>query len=306
MDNAYTSIANYLQQLQERYHVQICIKDFCGFIPINKDLDEALRPFLSHTNPFCMYMKSNRAHWHLCLSMIRGMFNKLERTRKAYFGVCHCGLGEYVVPIFSGKTLLGSVNAGFFPVAPNKVARRIDCSCGKAPALSTEKAWELYHAHICTPTIDPEVLLPGLELLAAYLGQTYQILRQTHTTDNGTVRYRNSSEDTILSHALAYVRQNAASHFTVAQVADFCHCSESYLSRIFKRRTGVNINTYVNKIRVEQAKSNLLLSNDNIAEVSSRVGFSDPNYFSRVFTQMIGISPTEYRRRFQEAPTEKR
>ena len=305
MDNAYASISNYLQQLQERYHVQICIKDFCGFIPINKDLDEALRPFLSHTNPFCMYMKSNRAHWYMCLSMIRGMFNKLERTRKAYFGVCHCGLGEYVVPIFSGKTLLGSVNAGFFPVAPNKVARRVACGCGKAPALSTEKAWELYHAHICTPTIAPEVLLPGLELLAAYLGQTYQFLRQTHATDNGTVRYRNSSEDTILSHALAYVRQNDASHFTVAQVADFCHCSESYLSRIFKRRTGVNINTYVNKIRVEQAKSNLLFSDDNIAEVASQVGFSDPNYFSRVFTRMMGISPTEYRRRFQDTPSEK-
>ena len=99
---------------------------------------------------------------------------------------------------------------------------------------------------------------------------------------------------------MEYIRHNTASRIAVSELAAFCHCSESYLSRIFKRRTGVNINVYVNKVRVEQAKNSLLLSHDSIAEIASRVGFSDPNYFSRVFTRIIGISPTEFRRRFQQ------
>lgn len=300
MASNYQHIAQYLHRLQSRYDVQICIKDFCGFIPINKELDEALRPFLAHTNPYCMYMKSNQAHWWQCLSMIRGMFDKLERKKQTYFGVCHAGLGEYVVPIYSGDTLLGSVNAGFFPVNPRKLERRICRSCSQEPALDPEEAKKLYRSCIHTPSIDPEDLLPGLELVAEYLGQTYQILQRTHAAPESTVRYYTSSEDTILSHAMEYIRHNTASRIAVSELAAFCNCSESYLSRIFKRRTGVNINVYVNKVRVEQAKNSLLLSHDSIAEIASRVGFSDPNYFSRVFTQIIGISPTEFRRRFQQ------
>ena len=148
--------------------------------------------------------------------------------------------------------------------------------------------------------IDPEDMLPGLEMLAEYLGQTYRVLQRTHAKPNASIRYHTSSEDTILSHAIEYIRQNAANKITVSELAAFCLCSESYLSRIFKRRTGVNINVYINKVRVEQAKNNLILSHDSIADIALRVGFSDPNYFSRVFTQIIGISPTEFRRRFQQ------
>ena len=241
MASNYQHIAQYLHRLQSRYDVQICIKDFCGFIPINKELDEALRPFLAHTNPYCMYMKSNQAHWWQCLSMIRGMFDKLERKKQTYFGVCHAGLGEYVVPIYSGETLLGSVNAGFFPVNPRKLERRICRSCSQEPALDPEEAKKLYRSCIHAPAIDPEDLLPGLELVAEYLGQTYQILQRTHAAPESTVRYYTSSEDTILSHAMEYIRHNTANRIAVSELAAFCHCSEFYLCRIFMLRTGVNI-----------------------------------------------------------------
>lgn len=87
---------------------------------------------------------------------------------------------------------------------------------------------------------------------------------------------------------------------TVAELSAFCHCSNSYLSRIFKRRIGVNINVYVNKVCMEFAKNPLCLSNESIAGIAASVGFDDPNYFSRVFTQIIGISPTEFRKRFHQ------
>ena len=97
-----------------------------------------------------------------------------------------------------------------------------------------------------------------------------------------------------------YIRLNAISHITLADLANFCHCSESYLSRIFKRRTGVNINVYINKVRMELAKNSLVLTDASIADIALSVGFSEPNYFSRVFTKIIGVSPTEYRKRFQK------
>lgn len=299
MSTSYKSVNSYLRFLRDRMGLHICIKDFCGFIPINKELDEALRPFLAHTNPFCMYMKSDQDHYRACLSMIRLMYNKCGRMPGTYFGMCHAGLGEYVVPIRSEGALLGSVNAGFFQLNEGRSEARIRSACAKHTPLDAEEALRLYHACIRTPEgFSGADILPGLELLADFLGQTYRMLRPTHNTPNQVRRYHNSSEDTILTHAIEYIRLNASGHITIAALAGFCHCSESYLSRIFKRRTGININVYINKVRIELAKNHLLLSSDTIAEIAAGVGFNDPNYFSRVFTSIIGISPSEFRRRF--------
>ncbi len=301
MSQDYEKISSYLKFLRDRHGVQICIKDFCGFIPINKELDEALQPFLAHTNPFCMYMKSDQDHYRTCLTMIRRMYNKCERLGHGFFGMCHAGLGEYVVPICSGGTLLGSINAGFFQVNQSKALRRIQRTCRQDPPLDTEEALRLYHFCIKPPTVDVDDMLIGLELLAEYLAQTYRALQRTHSISVNTSRYHDSSEDAILAHAIEYIRQNASNRISLANLANFCHCSESYISRIFKRRTGVNINVYINKVRVELAKNHLLLSNESIAEIASGVGFNDPNYFSRVFAQIIGVPPTEFRRRFQKS-----
>lgn len=232
--------------------------------------------------------------------MIRRMYTKCKRGRETYFGLCHAGLGEYVVPIYSGDVLIGCINAGFFQVSERRTQARICRACRHAPALDREEALKLYREGVQTADVDVGSMLVGLELLAEYLGQTYSILQSTHSAPPSVRSYLTSSEDTILTHAMEYIRLNAGSHISVAALAQFCHCSESYLSRIFKRRTGVNINVYINKVRVELAKNHLLLSGESVAEIASRVGFNDPNYFSRVFTQIIGISPTEFRRRFQQ------
>ena len=125
MPISFEKIGQYLHYLSEVHGVQFCIKDFCGFVAINKQLDETLRPFLAHTNPFCMYMKSDQEHYHTCLTMIRRMYHKCERLGRTYFGMCHAGLGEYVVPIFDGDVLLGSINAGFhLPATSNAPANK--------------------------------------------------------------------------------------------------------------------------------------------------------------------------------------
>jgi len=302
MASSYEKIGRYLSYLRDKHGVQICIKDFCGFIPINKELDTALQPFLAHTNPFCMYMKSDQEHYRICLSMIRRIYSKCERVGHTFFGVCHAGLGEYVVPITSGSTLLGSINAGFFQDerSRHRTMQRLSRTCGKATPLDSVEAQRLYHSCVQAPTVDVDEMLAGLEMLAEYLGQTYHILRQTHSFTNQSGRYHDSSEDTILTHAIEYIRHNACNHISIRDLADFCHCSESYISRIFKRRTGLNITLYVNKVRIELAKNHLLLSNESLAEIAFAVGFNDPNYFSRVFTQIIGVAPSEFRRRFQK------
>lgn len=155
---------------------------------------------------------------------------------------------------------------------------------------------KLYHQHIHHASLSPHILIPAMELIAEYLALTYDSIKATHDI---SMRRRSPNEDTILSHAAEYVRQNFTNHISVAELADFCHCSESHLSHIFKKRIHVNINAYINKVRIEASKNFLVDSPVSIADIALNVGFYDPNYYSRVFSQLVGISPSEYRRRFR-------
>jgi AraC-like DNA-binding protein len=54
----------------------------------------------------------------------------------------------------------------------------------------------------------------------------------------------------------------------------------------------------INKVRIEHAKGRLLNSKDIMTSIAMDCGFNDPNYFSRVFTRLIGNTPSEFRRRY--------
>lgn len=300
MNDRYLMLANYLSFAQQQYNVQICIKDYCGFIPINKDLDKVLQPFLAHTNPFCMYLKSDKEVYHQCLTMIRKMNRKCRHECRTFFGMCHAGLYEYVTPIINKKDIIGTINIGFFNEDDNIPLNQIHRICSQSAILEEETAVMLFHESVTKSNLSPEELLPLMELVAEYLSMTYDTVRYANNAPTRK-RQSSSSEDTILSHTAEYVRQHFTGRITAPELAGFCHCSESYLSHIFKRRLNMNINTYINKIRVEASKSFLTESNSSVSEIAGNVGFNDPNYYSRVFSQLIGISPTEYRRRFQSS-----
>lgn len=296
MKNRYQKIADYLAFIEQEYQVQVCVKDYSGFVPVNKELDEVLQPYLAHTNAYCMYVKSDRHIYHKCLTMIRKMSIRCKKEGGTFFGMCHAGLCEYVTPIVSGDIIIGTINVGFFGGHEALAENRIHHTCRASEILSEETALRLYHQHVHPASLSPHTLIPSMELIAEYLSLTYDSIKATHDV---SMRRRSSNEDTILSHAAEYVRQNFTGHISVAELADFCHCSESHLSHIFKKRIHVNINAYINKVRVEASKNFLVDSPSSIADIALNVGFYDPNYYSRVFSQLVGISPTEYRRRFR-------
>lgn len=294
----YSQFANYLDFVSSKYNLQICIKDFVGFISVDKDLDNSLRPFLAHTNPYCMYVKSDKAVYSKCISMMKPMAIKCSRLNKAFYGVCHGGVGEYVLPIEIDGELLGAINAGVFHQDEKLVKHLIKKMCKNSDTINEETTYKFYEDFITSTKYDEETIVNILGIVAEYLANTYINLKSTHVDLKlGKKRY-NSSEDTILAHALEYIRQNYLQQVTVANIAEFCHCCESYINHIIKKRLGVNINTYINKLRVEHAKYYLVSSGDSVADIALKVGFGDPNYFSRVFSTLMGITPTEFRRRY--------
>ncbi len=93
-----------------------------------------------------------------------------------------------------------------------------------------------------------------------------------------------------------FVKENSRGDITLVSVAEKFSISEAHLSRIFKKNTGFNFIQYVNYQRIIYAKKRLSASDIPIGELALLSGFESSTHFGRVFKQLIGISPSEYRK----------
>lgn len=82
---------------------------------------------------------------------------------------------------------------------------------------------------------------------------------------------------------------------SLSWLARQCAVSESHLSTAFRKETGMTVTDYINKTRIRQALILLNTTSLPVGEISSRCGFFDSNYFSRVFRKFQGQSPKQYR-----------
>ena len=99
----------------------------------------------------------------------------------------------------------------------------------------------------------------------------------------------------VVETAKEYIRAHFTGDLSLEHLAREIDISPYYLSKLFKEIEGVNYIDYVTSLRIEYAKTVLNESGKSIKEICCDVGYSDPNYFSRIFKKWTGVTPTEYR-----------
>lgn len=101
------------------------------------------------------------------------------------------------------------------------------------------------------------------------------------------------------ARAVAKAKQYIESHdyqdICLEELARQVYLSPYYLSREFTEQTGVSFTDYLKAVRIRKAQSLLMTTNRPVADVAASVGYSDPNYFSRVFKAVTGKTPQQYR-----------
>lgn len=290
----YYGLTKFIKHIEQTMNIHICIKDYIGFIPIKRELYKAIISNLSHSNPYCMYIKSDLNVYLKCTGMINKMCKKLESVDRCFCGVCHAGVKEYIAPIRWKNMLIGSVNAGVFQADDRMIKRRIHRTC-KSSDLNEDTALMLYYKHINLNSIDEDALIASLGIIANTIALAFESISSYSKFEKkklNTVVVR----DTIIADALEYLKQNFTQQLKVEQIAKICHCSVSCLSHLFKSRVGISIPVYLNHLRIEKAKQELCDMEQSIATVADKSGFVDPNYFSRIFTRYVGLTPTSFRK----------
>lgn len=106
---------------------------------------------------------------------------------------------------------------------------------------------------------------------------------------------REESSNDAIEAAKKYIENNYTDNITLEDVSREVNISSYYLSRIFKEGTGENFIDYLTGLRMDKAKELLATTQLSMKEICSKVGYSDPNYFSKTFKKNVGVTPTEYR-----------
>ena len=103
----------------------------------------------------------------------------------------------------------------------------------------------------------------------------------------------------IIEKAKSYIRDNYKKDISLDEVSREVDISPYYFSKLFKQETGGNFIEYLTGVRLRNARELLKDSELSIKEICAESGYSDPNYFSRIFKKYEGVTPSEFRERLR-------
>ena len=101
----------------------------------------------------------------------------------------------------------------------------------------------------------------------------------------------------IVYSILKYLSAHYREPVRLEDVARALGVSKAHLSRCFSERIGVNFRTYINTLRANQAKMLLRSTTENVMSIALECGFESQRTFNRVFAEIYGMPPSEYRKR---------
>lgn len=98
-----------------------------------------------------------------------------------------------------------------------------------------------------------------------------------------------------LKPTIEYIQYHYSQPLTLADIAKVAHLSVSRMGHLFREEMGVTIIDYLTNIRINHAKRMLLTTDNNCTQICYEVGYNNQSYFTRVFKQITGMTPLQFR-----------
>jgi AraC-like DNA-binding protein/ligand-binding sensor protein len=269
-------------------------RDYEGVFSKATGLALALRPLdywqLEHQgkkqeNPFCALLAERPKSLAVCLEAHQEM---IDHTGELPHTVtCPFGLTETAVPVKLGTKIIGYLRIGqvlrHMPVKADtsKVARQLE-RCGIPFTGKIRKTWER------NPLIPPDKYNAIVRLLAFFAEQLSALTNQL-------MLERQNIEPPLVQRAREYIDKHKTEPLSLSAVAKAAGASVFHFCKVFRKSTGLKFTDYVARVRLKDARTQLLNPNRRISEVAYDVGFQSLTQFNRMFKRVFGQSPTEFR-----------
>ncbi|TCS78082.1 AraC-like DNA-binding protein [Muricomes intestini] len=149
--------------------------------------------------------------------------------------------------------------------------------------------------------------------MAVFFNLIFRVLERNYTMGNfiylsqvlslllAEVYYRekvdeSSVQDKHVTMVIRFMYKNLTKQLTLEEISREVDLSKSYLNSIFKEQTGRSPVDFFLHLKMQEACKLLQSTDMYIYEVSTKMGYTDPYYFSRIFKKVVGVSPKEYKK----------
>ena len=116
-----------------------------------------------------------------------------------------------------------------------------------------------------------------------------------HMPELNLIRNTNTALLNRMKQAISYVEKHYSEDISNSDLMELLNCSESHLLRSFKQVLGITPMKYLTNFRIQKAAEMLLTTDLRSSDIAIACGFHDFSYFTKVFRQTIGMTPSNYR-----------
>ena len=227
---------------------------------------------------FCAALRKRDDFKQLCDKCTNEALEECKKIGKLKIYRCHAGLIEAVSPVIVNDAPMGYVMLGqVIPLEDHsgekdKIIRYI--------SKHTDSAEEIFSSLLIKNEAFIEASVKIMECCASYLLMKKLII---------------TNESRIVDGLVSYINDNLASSITTDDLCRKFFISRNMLYKIFDKNFNTTVAKYIKKQKINKAKS-LISEGASITEAAYVTGYNDCSYFSKVFKEVVGMLPTEFKK----------
>ncbi|MFD2334507.1 response regulator [Cohnella sp. GCM10020058] len=116
---------------------------------------------------------------------------------------------------------------------------------------------------------------------------------------NAALLDRQRDASAVIAKIQSYVQEHLSEELGRDEIARAVYRNPAYLSRLFRKETGMSLTDYIAQAKIERAKRLLTETNDKISNIAEGLGYMHFSYFAKLFRKIAGVTPQDYRKKHQ-------
>lgn len=231
--------------------------------------------------PFCSFIRSSTEGNRNCEISNEQSFKRCQKTKRLEIFHCHAGLIETTAPLIDNGVVIGYIMFGQITDNPDKAVLQKDLSAAVAKYNRAQKG------------VDASIYSVAYKNLGQ-IGATAKILEACtmYVLLSNMISLRNEN---FVKNLNQYLLSHLSEDLSVNRLTEEFNISKNKLYDSVSKYMGVGIAEHIKSLRIEEAKRLLVETDMPVSRIADRVGFTDYNYFCRVFKKETGTPARKYR-----------
>lgn len=248
---------------------------------------QAVFSYPEDNHNFCNIVRDCPALKKECVRCDNIAMDMCQETTEPYVYTCHMHLLEAAAPIIANREIIGYIIVGQkMEKASEKRVKEQILKISQKYKMDRDALISMMDDLQTTDMLTMESVIHVVQMCTSFL------YRHRFITKRG---------DTVPSYQIEeYLYEHLGDDLSIPTICNHFHISKSKLYNISKQAFGIGFSDYVRKIRLYEGKRALETTQKSITRIAEDVGFTDVNYFIRMFRQKEGMSPNQYRKAYKK------